>query len=394
MSDSRTKRRRPSSRAYRPTLDGVLEDRFLLSMTVHQRVSQGLKLLKNPKIGAAFRANNPEFTTSSSPVFTHGFPVRHAAIIQTTRGGQGADVIATDGSYFRIQLGYISNTVATSAGDGAGGTYTQSTPTPASSINQPSEYPQPIGTVRVYPMLNGQVGIIVDGSNSNTELTINPLPNPIRKGNAHSFAYGQAGVTHVLNIGQITVNSGSIGAIEGFHTANLVGPLVAAGTTTVDRIALNSIQPGASIQVGGSLNTLDVLQGITLNTGTSISIGRDLNLLNVGQNINLSNGSQILVGRDIGAVLQPPKGTGTGSNVLSLNQALIGTTTNISVPSVGAYIQGGISIGAGSAFVVGRNVAQTLWVLGDVTGASRFVIPHYTGPSGFSAVTSQGTVTP
>ena len=308
MSDSRTKRRRPSSRAYRPTLDGILEDRFLLSMTVHQRFSEGLKLLKDPKIGAAFRANNPEFTTSSSPKFIHGFPVRQAAIVQTARGGQAADVIATDGSYFRIELGYISNTVATSAGDGAAGDYTQSTPTPAETVIQPTEYPQPIGTVRVYPMLNGEVGIIVDGSNDNTELTINPLPNPIQKGNAHSFAYGQAGVTHILNIGQITVNSGSIGAIEGFHTANLLGPLVAPGTTTIDRIAFNSIEPGASIQVGGTVNTLDVLQGITLNTGTSISIGRDLNLLNVGQNIDLSNGSQILIGRDMGAV--PPAAQG------------------------------------------------------------------------------------
>ena len=90
-------------------------------------------------------------------------------------------------------------------------------------------------------MPNGEVGIIVDGSNDNTELTINPLPTPIRKGYAHSYAYGQSGVTHILNIGQITVNSGSIAAIEGFHTANLVGPLVVSGTATVDRIAFNSI---------------------------------------------------------------------------------------------------------------------------------------------------------
>ena len=269
MSDSRTKRRRPSSRAYRPALDGKLEDRVLLStQTLHQYLGTNLGLLKHPQAGVAFHVNEPPFALNA-PRWNRHFRVIHAAAVQTIRGGQAANVVSVDGSHFRIQLGYISNTVATAAGDGAGGTFTQSTPTPASTIIQPSEFPQPIGTVRVYAMPNGEVGIIVDGSNDNTELTINTLPTPIRKGYAHSYAYGQSGVTHILNIGQITVNSGSIGAIEGFHTANLVGPLVASGTTTVDRIAFNAIDPGASITIGGTLNTLDVLQGITLNTGTN-----------------------------------------------------------------------------------------------------------------------------
>ena len=268
MSNSRTKGRRPSSRAYRPALDGKLEDRVLLStQTLHQYLGTNLGLLKHPQAGVAFHANVPPFALNA-PRWNRHFRVIQAAAVQTIRGGQAVNVVAVDGSHFRIQLGYISNTVATSAGDGAGGTYTQSTPTPALGIIQPSSSPvQPIGTVRVYAMPNGEVGIIVDGSNDNTELTINPLPHPIRKGYAHSYAYGQSGVTHILNIGQITVNSGSIGAIEGFHSANLVGPLIVSGTTTVDRIAFNAIIPGASIFVGGTLNTLDVLQDITLNTG-------------------------------------------------------------------------------------------------------------------------------
>ena len=266
MSDSRTKRRRPSSRAYRPALDGKLEDRVLLSkQTLHQYLGTNLGLLKHPKAGVAFHVNVPPFALNA-PRWNRHFRVIHAAAVQTIRGGQAANVVSVDGSHFRIQLGYESNTVATAAGDGAGGTYTQSTPTPASTVIQPTEFPQPIGTLRVYAMPNGEVGIIVDGSNDNTELTINPLPTPIRKGYAHSYAYGQSGVTHILNIGQITVNSGSIAAIEGFHTANLVGPLVVGGTATVDRIAFNAINPGASITVGGTLNTLDVLQGITLGT--------------------------------------------------------------------------------------------------------------------------------
>ena len=162
-------------------------------------------------------------------------------------------------------------------------------------------------------MPNGAIGIVVDGSTPNTELTINPLPKAIRKGYAHSYAYGLGGETHLINIGQITINSGTIGSIEGFHTADLSGPINIPSTATVDRIAFNAILPGASITTGGTVNTLDVYQGITLNTGTSIQIGNpsvnidnsivpvgDLNLLNVGGNIVLENGSQIIVGRDIG----------------------------------------------------------------------------------------------
>src|SRR5271157_6014260 len=225
MSDIRTEGRRSPSRAFRPALDGKLEDRVLLSkQTLHQYLGTNLGLLKHPQAGVAFHVNVPPFALNA-PRWNRQFRVIHAAAVQTIRGGQAANVVAVDGSHFRIQLSYISNTVATSAGDGAAGTYTQSTPEPALATSQPTETPQPIGTLRVYAMPNNDVGIIVDGSTPNTELTINPLPHPIRKGYAHSYAYGASGKTHILNIGQITVNSGSIGAIEGFHTANLVGQI-------------------------------------------------------------------------------------------------------------------------------------------------------------------------
>ena len=138
---------------------------------------------------------------------------------------------------------------------------------------------------------------------------------------------------HILNIGQITVNSGVISAIKGFHTADLSGPLVIKSTQPVDRLAFDALCPGASITTGGDLNTLDILNGIDLNSGPGISIGRDLNLLNVGQDLDLSNGASINVGRYLGLVPQPPKGTATGANFLATNQSLVGTGTSTIVPS-------------------------------------------------------------
>jgi hypothetical protein len=390
MSNSRPKQRRSPSRAVRPVV-AQLEDRLVMSLTLHQYLTLSQGLLNHPKIGNAYSHSAPPFLSKHAPRIPHVNRTIHAAAYQVIRGGQAVNVASVDGSHYRIQLGYISNTVATSAGDGAGGVFTQTTPTSASII-QPSEFPQPIGTVRVYPMTGGKLGIIVDGSNMNTELTINPLPQPIRKGYAHSFAYGQSGKGHLLNIGQVTVTSGSIGTIEGFHSADLSGPVLIPGTDPVDRIAFNSLQPGASITTGGDLNTLDVLQGVNLTTGTNIQIGRDLNLFNVGQNLTLSGGSKILIGRDMGAILQPPKGTGTGANVLSLNLSLVGTTfTGTIPPEVSAYFQGNLTIDPGSAFVVGRNVDQSIFIIGDVVGANRIIIPHSTVTPASNTIVSVGT---
>jgi hypothetical protein len=393
MSDSRTNGRRSRSRAFRPAVDGQLEERLVLSLTLHQYITLGQYILKHPKPGTAFIHNFPPFLLNAKP-FNRGFRVIHAIAGQTIRGGQAVNVVAPDGTHYRIQLGYISNTLATAGGDGAGGTYSQTTPG-AATIIQPTEFPQPIGALRVYPMTGGRIGIIVDGSTPNTELTINPLPHPIRKGYAHSYSYGANGRDHLLNIGQITVNSGAIGAIEGFHTADLSGPVTISGTTTVDRIAFNSIQPGGSILTGGDLNTLDILQGITLTTGTNIQIGRDLNLLNVGQNLTLSNGSKILINRDLGAIAQPPKGTGTGTNVLTLYLNVVGTTfTGTLPPEVAAYIQGNVTVDAGSVFGVGRNVDNPIFVYGDIVGASRVIIPHSTVQPPSNTLLNLGTVTP
>ena len=129
----------------------------------------------------------------------------------------------------------------------------------------------------------------------------------------------------------------------------------------MDRISFDALLPGASINIGGDLNTLDVLNGITLVKGDTIDIGRDLNLLNVGQNLDLSGGGSFIVNRFMGTTPQPPKGTATGSNILALNQALVGTGTSTIVPSLTAYIQGNMNLGTAGTFkVVGGIQSGTL----------------------------------
>jgi len=366
-------RPRPSHHTFRPTVDARLEERIVMSnspvsLNQYLRISQ--RLLDNPSHRLARVVGFPAFT-KDAPGVSESPRTIYAPAIQTIRGGQAVNVVANDGSRFRIQLSYVSNTQQTSAAEGAAGAYAQGSGQTALGIAQPTETPQPQGTVRVYPRPDGSVGIIVDGSTANTELTINPLPRAIRKGYAHSFAYGQAEQSRVLDVSSITINSGQIASILGFHTTNLTGPVTVSGTQAIDRMAFRSIQPGGSITTGGDLNTLDVLQGVTLS-GQNILIGRDLNLINVGGDIVLENGGNLFVSRDLGLVLQPPKGTGTGSNVLSLNVPLVGTQTDEQFPGVSGYIQGDVIINPGSRFAVGRAIDNLFQVNGDFDGFSGF----------------------
>ncbi len=102
--------------------------------------------------------------------------------------------------------------------------------------------------------------------------------------------------------------------------------------------------------------------------GTGITIGRDLNLLNVGGNITLADGANFTIDRNLGLVPQPPKGTGTGSNILSLNfTSVANSIVTVSIPSVGSYIQGNVNVNPGSVFAIGGgNIYNTMYVEGDV----------------------------
>jgi hypothetical protein len=312
-----------------------------------------------------------------APPFHKAFHLITSVGTQTARGGQAVQVTAQDGSHYTIKLDYSSNTLATDNAEGSNGQAGNSSTAGATSLvsQQNGNYPQPIGTVRAYAMPGGKVGIIVDGSTPNTELTINPLGLPQKKGYAHSFAYGESTRNHILNIGQLTINSGEIGAILGYQDAVLSGPLIADGSSSIDRIAFDELLPGATISTGGDLQTLDILNSATLSgAGTGVFVGRDLNLLNVGGNLEITNGANFIVGRNLGLVPQPPKGTGTGSNILALNfTAVSGTTISVTIPSVGAFIQGNVAITPGSVFGIGSLIHAAMYITGSVTLSRLFV---------------------
>lgn len=371
-------RRRAVAHKFHPAIDGGgLEVRTLLSHSPAKVLGNAAFLLKHPSARAAFLKNLPPQVQNQSLTHPVGQITRKRVAIatQTARGGQAVEVTALDGSHYMIKLSYTSNTIATNIAEGSNGQGGNASSSTAAALvsEQNGNYPQPIGTVRAYAMPGGKVGIIVDGSTANTDLTINPLGQPQYKGFAHSFAYGESTRNHLLNIGQLTVTSGAIGAIEGFQDAELSGPLTVPGTSSIDRIAFDAILPGASITTGGDVSTLDVLNNIDLSgPGTGINIGRDLNLLNVGTGITLSDGANFIIGRNLGLLSQPPKGTGTGSNVLTLNYTSVSNSiVSVTIPSVGSFIQGSVAISPGSVFGIGGLIYNTMYVEGTVQGYSR-----------------------
>lgn len=371
MSVDRTEGRRANHRAFRPTLDGRLEPRLLMA----KGGLPGQIFLANPSLGFAFSRNNPPFIKNAPPTHNIDNPLKPHFAANTGQNGQKVRVFM-NGGVWDITLSVYAPAVGPGGTSGAG----TSTSTTSSSVPAHSQAP---GTVRAYPMGNGRVGIIVDGTTALTDLTINYVGFPTRQGYAHSFAYAYAKRPRILNVGAINVTSGSIGAIEGFHTADLSGPIAVNGPGTVDRIAFDDILPGASINVGGSLNTLDVANAVNMTGNGSIVVGGNLNLFNVGQDLNLSNGSSVLIGGTLGLLPQLAKGSGSGSNVLALNQSsTTGGLATVSLPNVAAYIQGSMNLSNTSVFQVTNGIqpGSILFVGQNMTGGSLLQIPGIIGP--------------
>ena len=136
---------------------------------------------------------------------------------------------------------------------------------PSLVSQQNANYPQPIGTVRAYAMSGGRVGIIVDGSTSNTDLTINPLGDPRRRASPIVSPMASPAGTTCSTSARSRSTTARSGPSKDSRTAELSGPLQVSGTTAIDRIAFDAILPGASITTGGDVETLDVLNGIDLS---------------------------------------------------------------------------------------------------------------------------------
>lgn len=208
------------------------------------------------------------------------------------------------------------------------------------------------GSVRAQAAGPSRVNIILDGTTDRSELSINPYTPAPGQNSAHTFRNSLSKGNGLLLVNNIVVSTGQMNAILGYKTANLLGSIHLSGNNPVDRIAFNSIAPGASITTGNDINTLEIYRDLTISgTGTGIRAGRDLNFLHVGGNLTINNGSNLVVTRDIGLTPQAAKGTGIGGQ--------------------GALIEGNVAIGAGSSLTIGRSIVNIFLVNGTTAGASR-----------------------
>jgi hypothetical protein len=218
------------------------------------------------------------------------------------------------------------------------------------------------GTIKAFPASGGRVSFVLNGSTSNTSMEINqiiPMHSPT--GGAHTFNTKLGIATNILNIASITATSGSIFAIEGYHTAVLSGPISLGSTSAVNRIALLSIMPGGSINVGGDLDTLDIVNDANFSTSPGLFVGRDLNWFEAGGDVSFTNGANMVVGRGVGQVFQFAKGSGnSGQGINVMGSLTIGTNDGISIGTnaglFGILINGNLT-GSSRLFLAGVPVS-------------------------------------
>ena len=294
MWNERGRSQRPGRRSFRPVVGAALERRDLMSTLSPGAVffQRRAMLAERLRVGQA------------GPVGTF-----------TTAGGGSITLTDTDGERYRAEL-----------------------------TNG--------GIINAAPLPDGRIGLIVRGTNTQSELDIVKLPSFRAANSAHKFNPGRAFQDSALDVGLIDIY-GPISGVFGYNTAKLTGTLIIRDTAPVSRIALAELGPGASVIAGGTVDQLEVLRSAHLaGPGTGITVGQDLNVLNVGEFLTLSDGANVRVGRDLGLIAQASSGTGRGGR--------------------GGRVDGGVFIGPDSSFGIGRNLAGQFLVLGDFVGRSRF----------------------
>ncbi|MEW4566716.1 hypothetical protein AB1L88_02500 [Tautonia sp. JC769] len=299
---------RPARRSYRPAIGDALESRQLMStLTPGARFLQQRALLAQ-QLGIGTRGAVQRFVTAA---------------------GSAVTVTDTDGERYRVQL----------TGEGA-----------VTSTSLP----------------DGRIGLVVRGTNTLSQLDIVPLTRVRVPRGAHTFGPFKAFGDGMLNVGLLDVY-GPINGIFGYNTAKLSGPMIVRGDATVDRIALAEMEPGAAINVAGTLNQLEILRTAHLaGPDTGIRTGLDLNVLNVGGYLTMTDGASVEIGRDLGLIDQPASGTGLGGR--------------------GARIDGGVLVDVGSVFRINRSLAGPFLDLGDFVGTSRFSVANPFPPDRFLVV--------
>lgn len=226
-------------------------------------------------------------------------------------------------------------------------------------LNDPLDRKSPAGTIRAFADTGGRVKLVVDGTNENSELIIEPFSPRRPKNQSHQFSAQLGRQDKLLHVSDIMITSGKIGSILGYRTFDLSGTINIPGDTAIWRIALNSIQPGASIITGGDLNSLNVYNSAVFDGGTGLSVGRDLNWLTVNGNLEFRNGAQMLISRDLGLNPQPAKGTSPAGQ--------------------GAYVGGSTYIAPTSTMQIGRSLDAIFLTQGRFDGINHVSIPSGSG---------------
>ena len=221
MSLDRTEgHRRTGRRAFRPTLDGGLESRFLLSNL------PGSVFLKHPKPGVAYSHDQPQVPEGTA---AHQFPIakfpRGTTIAaQAAHGGQSVIIATPDGSHF-IVAGHAVH--PDRRGDARGRVSPNTQPPIQGQTPGVSSPVQPLGHRPRLPDARRPGRAHRRRLDEPDRARHQPLSVPSAQGLRPQLRLRRDRTSRTSSTSaQITVNSGLIAAILGFHTADLSGPLV------------------------------------------------------------------------------------------------------------------------------------------------------------------------